>query len=183
MTLSSGPPCGVVPVTVPMDVVLVQGPGLVVWVGAVTVFTTGFEFTMLTLFDVRRGEPPADWALDLPQRDHGTWLSVCFSDGRYRAADLNANTPREQPAGPGLRIMGGERRLAEGWAKSRWWVCPVPPPGPVQVAIHLNGRAQPSGTGYLDGAALAEAAEHATVLWPEPSQESGAALGGPLLPS
>lgn len=171
MKARPGPPGGVVPVTVPGDVVLMHSPGLVVWVGAVTVFKAGFEFTMMTLFDVRRGEPPADWALDLPQRKRGTWLAVRFSDGRYRAADLNANTPREQPEGPRVTIMEGEASWTEGWARSRWWVCPLPSPGPVQVAIHLNGQAQPTGTGYLDGTALVDAAARAQILWPEPSRE------------
>jgi hypothetical protein len=161
------PPTGVTPVTVPGDLVLVRRPGLVTWVGAVTAFPGGFEFTLMTLFDVRQVEPPAGLALDVPQRSQETWLAVRFCDGRYRAADLNANTPRDQPEGPHLQMQDGEANWTEGWDISRWWATPLPPAGPVELAIHLNGAAHPSGVGYLDGTALVEAASKARALWPE----------------
>jgi hypothetical protein len=159
------PPAGVIPVTVPGDVVLLRAPGLAVWARAVTVFPDGFAFTLQTLFDTMVTNPPASWALDAPQRCRETWLAIRFSDGRYRAADLNANTPRDQPQGPHLRFYGGLASRTGGWERSRWWATPLPPPGPVELAIHLNGQAGPSGVGYLDGEALTAAAARAQTLW------------------
>lgn len=155
----SGPSAGTVPVVVPGDVVLARSAGLAVWVGAITAFPDGFAFTLLTLTDPRRARPPADWALDVAERGQMTWLEIGYADGRRRAADLNANTPRRQPRGPHLAVLNA------GGTDSRWWVTPVPPPGPVELAIHLSEQAQPTGVGYLDGAALADAAARAEVVW------------------
>lgn len=163
------PAAGVIPVTVPGDFVLVREPGLAVWVGAVTVFPDSFAFTLLILFDTR-SKPPADFALHKEQRSQGAWLEVRFSDGRSRAADLNTNTPFDQPEGPEIRLEDGEMNLTEGWSSNRWWVTPLPPSGPVELAIHLNGDEQPTGTGCLDGKALADAAACAEVLWPKQPQ-------------
>jgi hypothetical protein len=161
------PPSGIVPVTVPGDAILTRTPTLAVWAGAVTVYPEGFVFTLLTLFDRRRTKPPADWAMDVPERDRRSWLEVRYADGRARAADLNANTPRDQPKGPHLRMLNGEAsQWPEGEDESRWWVTPLPPPGPVELVLHLNGDAGPVVSGRLDGAALAEAAAQAHAAWP-----------------
>lgn len=159
------PPAGVIPVTVPGDVVLLRAPGQVTWVGAVTVFPDSFVFTVLTLFDTRVTKPHESWALEVPHRSRETWLAVRFSDGRYRAADLNANTPRHQPQGPHVRFQGGQANWTDGWDYSRWWVTPLPPAGPVELAIHLNGDTDPTGVGCLDGDALIDAAARAQALW------------------
>jgi len=154
----------------PGDVLVVDAAGLAVWAGAVTVYPHGFAFTLRTLSDSRRiGPPPTPWALDVAERERMTWLEVRYSDGRTRAADLNANTPPRQPQGPHLRAMdaGG----SDGCDISRWWVTPLPPPGPVDLAIHLNGDKTPTGVGRLDGAALLSAATRAQVIWLEPRED------------
>jgi hypothetical protein len=165
------PPGGTVPVVVPGDLVLVDKPGLVIWAGAVTVYPGGFEFTVSLLFDVRRIEVLADFVLAVPPRGRETWIAVRFCDGRYQEADLNANTPRGQPQGPDLTMQHGLGSWTEGWNTSRWWVSPLPPPGPVELEVHLNGEASPTGTGNLDGTALVGAAASAEVLWPDVPQE------------
>jgi hypothetical protein len=163
---TSAPPGGVIPVVVPGDVVLVREPGLAVWAGAVTVFPKGFQFTLLALFDTDRGLPPVDFALLTHERDHLTWLEITYADGRARAADLNANTPSSQPEGPHLDAHGVQVSWSGGWARSDWWVTPLPPAGPVELAIHIGGSETPTGTGRLDGRLIADAASGAEVLWP-----------------
>ena len=161
-----GPPSGTVPVVVPSDVVVVRAAGMVVWAGAVTVYPEGFEFTLLTLYDARTTTPPASWALDIAERGRMTWLEVQYPDGRRRAADLNTNTPHRQRQGPHLRVLDASG--SDGCDVSRWWVTPLPPPGPVDLAIHLNGETTPTGVGRLDGAAMARAADRAEAVWSEP---------------
>jgi hypothetical protein len=78
-----------------------------------------------------------------------------------RSADLNANTPFEQPEGPHLTFVDGAGSFTDGWDYSQWWVTPLPPPGPVQITIHLGGRSDVTGSGYLDGQAIAEAGSRA----------------------
>ena len=161
-----GPPSGTVPVVVPGDAVLARRAGLVVWAGAVMVFPEGFVFTLLTLSDTRcAGPPPSDWALDVSERGRMTWLEIGYPDGRRRAADMNANTPDRQPGGPHLRMLGGSGSY------SRWWVTPLPPPGQVELAVHLNGEATPAAVGRLDGTAMVSAAGRAEVVWPEVSEQ------------
>lgn len=167
----SAPPSGVIPVVVPGDLVLVRQPGLAVWAGAVTVFPQGFQFTLLTLFDPSHAEPPADFALDPYERDRRTWLEMRYADGRQRAADLNENTPPDQPQGPHLTLQDGGGAWSEGWLRIIWWVTPLPPPGPVELAIHIGGEESPTGTGFLDGAVLADAADGAEVLWTKDRRE------------
>jgi hypothetical protein len=107
--------------------------------------------------------------MDVPFRSQESWIAVRYGDGRYRAADLNANTPFDQPKGPHLALQHGEG--GEGWDSSRWWVFPLPPPGPVELAIHLNGETSPTGMAHVDGAALVGAASDAEVLWPSAHQQ------------
>ncbi len=155
---------------VPGDVLVVNSAGLAVWAGAVTVYPEGFAFTLRVLSDSRRaGPPPAPWALDVAERVRMTWLEVCYPDGRVRAADLNANTPRRQPRGP--RVQAMDASASDGCDISRWWVTPLSPPGPVELAIHLNGQKTPTGVGRLDGAALLRAADRAQIIWPEPRED------------
>lgn len=162
-----GPPPGTIPVTVPGDAVLVRTPSMVVLAGAIMAFRNGFEFTLLTLFDTRRQQAPVDFALQPEDRHRETWLTIRYSDGRSRAADLNVNTPEDLPEGPHLTMQDGVMHSTEGWGAIRWWVSPLPPPGPVELAIHLNGNTRPTGVGRLDGSALARAAALAEVSWPE----------------
>lgn len=160
------PPPGTIPVVMPGDLLVVNTAGLVVWAGAVTVYPEGFAFTLRTLSDTRRpGPPPAPWALDVAERERMTWLEVRYPDGRVRAADLNANTPGRQPRGPHLQVM--DATGSDGCDVSRWWITPLPPPGPVELAVHLNGEKTPTGVGRLDGAALLSAADRAQVIWSE----------------
>jgi hypothetical protein len=163
--LPAGPPSGVIPAVVPGDAVLVSQSGLAAWAGAVTVFPAGFEFTLLITFDADHREPPADFALDVPERDQMTWLEMTYADGRRRAADLNANTPVNQPGGPQLTVLSGESDAVDGRGTTRWWVTPLPPPGPVEIKIHLNGTESHTGSGQLDGSAIATAAARTQVLW------------------
>jgi hypothetical protein len=164
------PPSGIIPVTVPIDLTLVRRPGLAAWAGAVSASPAGFEFTLLIVADTTRaGTQTPDFALHPGERDSRTWLEVRFADGRARAADLNACTPFEQPEGPSLLFEYGEQSDSEGWNDSRWWVTPLPPPGPVSLAIHLDGQPEPSGVGHLDGQALIDAARRADVVWTERS--------------
>jgi hypothetical protein len=153
-------------VVVPGDVVVARAVGIVVWAGAVTAYPEGFEFTLLTLHDARSTAPPASWALDTAERGRMTWLEIGYPDGRRRAADLNTNTPHRQRQGPHLSVLDASG--SDGCEVSRWWVTPLPPPGWVELAIHLNGKTTPTGVGRLDGAAIATAAGRAEAVWSEP---------------
>jgi len=155
-----GPPLREIQIAVPGDLVLVQQPGLLVWAGAFTVSSSGFEFALRVTADV--SDPgvrmPEPFALYPNQRDHGTWLSVGFADGRSCAADISGGTCPSDLGDMHIRFMFGEESTSDGRADSRWWVSPLPPPGPVELVTYLNGRAGPMGAAALDARALLEAA-------------------------
>ena len=159
-------PAGTIPKVVARDLVLVQKPGLVVWAGAITVFPEGFEFTLLTMFDRSGEESPGDFALFPSERKSKTWLELRYADGRHREADLNENTPRGLSEGLQLTLQDGSADWSEGWLRHVWWVTPLPPPGPVDLIIHIAGEKNPTEKGTLDGGVLMDAARHAEVLWP-----------------
>jgi hypothetical protein len=151
------------PATTPGDTVLLRRPGQAIWAGAVSAWPEGFEFTLLMLNDVHRidAPPPEALALHPGERGPNAWISVQYADGRARGADLNTNTPTEQTAGPHLSLIYGESSATEGWDLSRWWVTPLPPPGPIQLTIHLGHHSNTTCTGHLDGQAIIQAARRA----------------------
>jgi hypothetical protein len=157
------PPIDITPVAVPGDTTLLRKPGLVISAGAVRAWPQGFEFTLSMLSDGQPAEavPAESIALHLKERGPYSWLSVRYADGRERSADLNTNTPFDQPEGPHLNCVYGESSGTDGWDHSRWWVTPLPPPGPVQIIIHLGGHSNVTGSGYLDGQVIAEAGTRA----------------------
>jgi hypothetical protein len=158
-----GPPPDIMPVTVPGDTTLLRKPELVISAGAVRAWPQGFEFTlsMLTNIDLPDAVPAESIALYPKERGSHSWLSVRYADGRERSADLNANTPFDQPEGPHLTCLYAESSDTDGWDHSRWWVTPLPPPGLVQITIHVGGYSDVTGSGYLDGQAIAEAGTRA----------------------
>jgi hypothetical protein len=157
------PPPDIMPVIVPGDTTLLRKLGLVISAGEVRAWRQGFEFTLSMLSDVHLADavPVASIALYPKERGSHSWLSVRYADGRERSADLNANTPFDQPDGPHLTCQYAESSDTEGWDHSRWWVTPLPPPGPVQITIHLGGHSKETGSGYLDGQVIAEAGTRA----------------------
>jgi hypothetical protein len=158
------PPAGDIPVAVPGDVVLVRSERLVARAGAVTVTSAGFEFTLsVTSQD---GHPGGDFALHEGERDRRTWLEVRFADGRGCTADLNTRTWTGGTENLWLEFLYGDAIDITDGVDSRWWVSPLPPPGPVELTVHLNGRAGPVGTGSLDGQALLDAASAVETIWP-----------------
>lgn len=115
------PPSDIMPVTVPGDITLLRQPGLVISTGAVKAWPQGFEFTLSILGGLdRAGAVPAESiALHLKERGPHSWLSVRYADGRERSADMNTNTPFDQPEGPHLKCVHGEGSYTDGWDDSR----------------------------------------------------------------
>jgi hypothetical protein len=149
----AAPPLRDIPVAVPGDLLLVQEPGLLVWVGAFAVSSAGFEFALRITVDVRdpAAPMPEPFALHLRERDHRTWLEVRFADGRTCAADLANCTWPDGQQDIRVTFMFAGGRNQEGRAESQWRVSPLPPPGPLELTIHLNGRAGPTGTAAWGG--------------------------------
>lgn len=156
------PPVRDIPVAVAGDLVLVREPAMLVSAGAFTVSSSGFEFELHVAVDI------SDPAVRLPlhmfsvERDWRadcTWMSIGYADGRACDANmLRCTLPGEDSRKSEDIKVGFLFNPDEAVRSSRWWVSPLPPPGPLTLTIHLNGRAGPVGTAILDAGVLLAAA-------------------------
>ena len=180
---AQAPPEWALPVTVAGDLVLIRRGGVLVSVGAVCAYPVGFEFYLTVGLDRRqaagrRAAVPGDRMLGFhartPQeRESATRVAVGFADGAV--ADSTAPMRRVTPGEPVLRFAGGDSAIGSYLpvlrAESRWWVSPLPPPGPVEFRVFLHGAAELDGTASMDAGVIVEAAARSQVLWPTPVEE------------
>lgn len=168
-------PGGVVPVSVPLNLTLVRRTDLVVRVTVASVYPEGFLFLLSVGFDIRRIPfnrvdfyAPRELDYPLPAR-----LQVRFSDGRV--ADSLVKLPgrwRDEAAivaytGGMSHPLDTEDQKQDSFRqhKTSWWVSPLPPPGPLEFAVHLRDIPELAGTVLSAAEPLLEAARHAEVLW------------------
>lgn len=157
------PPMRDIPVAVAGDLVLVRESGLLVSAGAFTVSSCGFEFDLHAAADMSDPavQRPQDlFSVERDWRAHCTWMSIGYADGRACDASIlwctlpgDHNNRKSQDIKVAFLCNPDEYTRS-----SRWWVSPLPPPGPVELTIHLNGRAGPVGTASLDAGILLAAA-------------------------
>jgi hypothetical protein len=94
-------------------------------------------------------------------------LGVQFADGDV-ATNLGRPSfpsPDSEPTGPVLLSDGGGgggRRY-----DMRYWLWPLPPPGPVSFVCEWPARGIPESRAELDAQLILRAAERAIHLWPE----------------
>jgi hypothetical protein len=169
------------PVTVAGDLVLVRRGGVLVSVGAVCAYPVGFEFYLTFGFDRSQaavwragvpGDPMLGFHVRTPQeRESATRIVVGFADGTVADSVMM----RVPPGEPVVRFAGGDSGIGSYLsvlrAESRWWVSPLPPPGPVEFRIFLHGAAEPDGIASMDAGVILEAAARSQVLWPAPAEE------------
>lgn len=164
----------VVPATVALDVLLARTERLAVWVGDAVV---GPRSAALVLTVVAK-DP-----LDGP-RPHGDLrglrFGVGFADGRRAVAD---HPPRghTRPEGDAQREIalwprggtGGRRRHEQ-----RHILWPLPPAGPLTLALAWPQQGIGETTAAVDSALLREAASRVVELWPDdrppPPEDPGA---------
>lgn len=153
------PPVRDIPVAVAGDLVLVRESGILVSAGAFTVSSSGFEFELHVAADMNDPEvrPPQDmFSVERAWRASCTWMSIRYPDGRACDACMQRCTlPGDEDNRQSKDIKVRFRFNPDEYARSsRWWVTPLPPPGPLELTIHVNGRAGPVGTASLDAGVL-----------------------------
>jgi hypothetical protein len=91
-------------------------------------------------------------------------LGVELADGRRGRSDVWPDHD-DEPAGPVLVQGGG------GGGGRRWdvelWLWPLPPPGPLVIAVDWEAVGLSERTVEVDAGPLVRAAAQATPLWPE----------------
>jgi len=165
----------VVPASVAADLVLLRTDEVAVTIGLLRAYTTGFEFTVDSRSrragqGHRIGGMPRRYAPAGVEAQDGLRLGLEFSDGRR--AEFDAPHPHPDQAEPNALVVmsaggGGSDR---SW-HSRFWVYPLPPPGPLSFVATWPAFGIAEARVELDADAVLSAASRAIVLWPEAAGE------------
>jgi hypothetical protein len=160
---------GTVPVAVPVNELVFQGPNAVVAIDCLRVYRNGFTVGLFALADPRI-EPgpthPIRSATRFPR------VGVRFADGRTagQADDIRspAELPKDDrgvPIDPVVRYTGGSG--GRSTFQTAVWVHPLPPDGPLEIFVGVTDAAGHSHETRVevDGAAVRAAAERARVIW------------------
>jgi hypothetical protein len=167
------PPTWALPVTVAGDLTLVSQPGIQASIGALCAYPAGFLFYLIIGIDPDRAtDRTIRFRGHTPQeRASATRLQVEFFDGRVVDSMVSMSSQVTAPE-PVLLFSGGQSNIhdysSNPRCESRWWVSPLPPPGPVTFTLFLRGAADPAGTTRMDAALITQAAVQSEVLWTLP---------------
>jgi hypothetical protein len=166
----SAPPENEIGVSVPLRLVLVRNDELALALVDVVAYSTGFALR-LTL----RLHPEADHfdPHELMRQLHGGPMGstegklrfgVEFADGR-KATNLGPRRPpREGPPPLSLIPQGGGGGGSGSW-QTGYWVFPLPPPGPINLAVAWPARGIDETFHVIDPEPIVAAARDSIVLW------------------
>jgi hypothetical protein len=148
-----------------MRIVLHRSGDLIVALSQLLAYPTGLEFTLEF-----RSRQPRDHSMPMVPHfaaAHGQFrFGVEFADGRRAIAGAHfapGRDPLASPEGPVL-ISGGGGGGANRWDQ-RMWLWPLPPEGPLRVAIELPASGVPETVVEVDSAPIRAAAREAEQLW------------------
>jgi hypothetical protein len=176
-------PDEVIPGSVPAELLLIRTEQAAVAVGSVRAYPNGFEFTLLTRLRTEDetgpclGDPLERHARDARERGEVLRLGIMYADGRRTSTTGGHWRPDEDDPEQLMLQQGGGGGSARHW-DGNFWVYPLPPEGPVTFVASWLKYGVGETRAQLDGAAILEAAQRATVLWPqEPEYEPSAYYG------
>lgn len=174
-----GPPRNVLGAPVPIRLVLARTRDVVLAVTDATAYPKGFDLTLAV-----RSRPPADdddfdpFELDDPftwrhrrRRGRGEIppeflrFGIEFADGE-KATNLGGPFtlgPEKQPEGPVLMPHSGGGGGGD-WDQ-KFWVWPLPPPGPLAFVCEWPAKEIELTRKEIDAQLVRGAAEHAETLW------------------
>ena len=162
-----GPPDGVLGWPVAGATVVARTETLVVAADRIVAYPTGFEFGIT----VRTADQPTYGSFnDQRQRawsgvaafpGESVRVSVVFADGRRGMVDNFSSAPAGNVQLIPVHGHGTQTRFDQ-----RFWVEPLPPPGPLGVVVQWERRGLPETRADLDAGPIIEAAARAETLWP-----------------
>jgi hypothetical protein len=170
-------PEGVIPGSVPGELLLIRTGKVAVAIGSVRAYPNGFEFTV----HVRLRHPdragyrspdPFEGQLAGQAGDEVLRLGLLYADGRRTATTSRRRPSGDTGDGEPILQRGGGGGSDRGWHHD-FWVHPLPPPGPVAVFASWLAQDVPETRAELDGDEIRAAAGRAVTLWPDdPDPES-----------
>jgi hypothetical protein len=164
-----GPPDAVLGEPVAGRTIVARTDALVIAVDRIVAYPTGFELGIT----VRSHDAPVSgsfdevrlrsWSGSSAFPGESLHVGVVFADGRRSSV---ANFPSQRHATGDVRLVplrGGGTQLR---FDQRFWVEPLPPPGPLGVVVEWDRRGLPETRADLDAGAIIAAASRAETLWP-----------------
>lgn len=166
----AGPPYGVLPGTVALEVVLAASQRAAVYLGRCAAYQTGVELDVRVLVapDAEELDPSLNGIYHRPGGS-STYESMLrfgieFADGRKVSNVAGPSYGPGEPDGPVLWGMGG------GGGGGRWhqdfWVWPLPPAGPVSFVCEWPAAEIALTRVDIDGQLLIDAAGRAREMFP-----------------
>jgi hypothetical protein len=163
----TGPPSNVVPGTVALDIVLVQTGDAAVWVSNIAASPDGVQLTLVLVRRTYEEDDP-DPLWDRPRKDVGQLrFGVGFADGRKAVLDRSGcDEPKGDPEHE-IALLSGGGDGSSRRSTRQMWLWPLPPEGPVTLALSWPAAGMPETTVEVDSAPIRAAAQRATELWPD----------------
>ena len=161
-----GPPDDVLGQPVAGHLVIARTDTMVVAADRMVAYPTGFELALT----IRTNDRPEHGSFD--DQRHRAWsgvaafpgesvrVSVVFADGRRGAVENFASAPAGEVQLVPIGGHGTQTRFDQ-----RFWVEPLPPPGPLAVVVAWERRGLAETRADLDAGAIIEAARKAEALW------------------
>jgi hypothetical protein len=162
-------PSGQVPTPMAIRLMLARTSQVAVAVVGVWAFTAGFDLQVTAeLKDEVPGESAASFLAGLddePLDEEFCRLGIQFSTGE-KAANTQLWATGEgssDVAGPIMKVRaGGGGLLSRDW---RYWVSPLPPPGPLAFVCEWPAFGIPESRTEIDAQPILDAAGQSIVLW------------------
>lgn len=157
------------PVALPLDLVLVRTPDIAVALTRLQAYSTGLTLDLVVRLRPSSLVRPDDRLNELLWHGRGGGaqflFGVGFADGR-RAT--NVRGARDS----GMLLVSGSGSGGMSSVEQSWWLHPLPPEGPLTVAVRCDELGIEETVAELDGTAVRRAAERVVTLWPwEPPPE------------
>lgn len=161
-----GPPDAVLGQQVGGLTVIARTDTMVVAVDRIVAYPNGFEAGIT----IRTNDRPAHGSFDDHRRR--SWsgsaafpgesirVTVVFADGRRGTVGNFTSAPAGDLTLVPIQGVGSQTRFDQ-----RFWVEPLPPPGPLRVLVEWERRGLPETRAELDAGAILEAATKAEALW------------------
>jgi len=155
---------------VPVRAVLARTAEIAITLGPMEAFPTGVSLEL----QITRRRPDRDHGWDL---DGGMQFGVAYADGsKWQGFGQSCPLPGEGPPQAPMMWGAGGGGTSRHFAH-RYWLWPLPPPGPVTFALSWRQEGVEETTVQIEGAVFRAAAEEAKRLWePLTEEEEEAAM-------
>jgi hypothetical protein len=160
-----GPPGNELGVAVPIRYVLVRTDELAVLLDGFVAYSTGVELELTVKSRRKRHE-----SREFHRLSEDVHFGFRFADGR-KASNVGRQAWDQERSDPVLMSRGGHG--GDGELNMRYWLWPLPPPGPLQAVVEWPASGIAETEVEVDCGAILAAAGRVELLWPEDAAPAG----------